>query len=524
MNYSLVDYINTKTNNEFSFLKLSEVTYFKQEQKCVVSFIYDQDVPDLTEEQKEKITQLVIKNLSITAPVEVKIRKSYLDPNLIQKFVINYFYSNHASVKDSCNTDTIKVEVENKQAKINFTIDDFVADYFAKKDIKSDLIAKLNFNFCGSFLINIDTYSVDSKEYDSFLQERQRKIEEISTATAYVNNMNRRFKVSNKQKLIGEDIDVDPEHVVNKEAVNRVFAGKVKFFEMKSFLSKRMVKGEDGEKHQLEKQYFRFVLQDGALQIQCVCFPNKANIHKMNLISDGSTVLVRGDVESFNERFSLKVKDLALCEIGDEIDNTQFKKETTDYNFVIPQAYESSKQGNLFDEANVDVNPKAIGKTFVVFDLETTGLDFEKDEIIEIGAVKVVDGVIKQTFWSFVKPSKPIPAEATAINNITNEMVASACSINQVLPDFYKFTRGAALVGHNAIDFDCKFIDANAKRLGYNFDNAKYDTLHMARVKLSNLKHHNLKTVTGYLGISLVGAHRAINDTIATAEVFLKLL
>ena len=245
----------------------------------------------------------------------------------------------------------------------------------------------------------------------------------------------------------------------------------------------------------------------------------------MNLLNDGVTIVARGDVESFNDRFSFKIKDLSICDICDDIAyDTEFKKETSTYNFVKPQPYESSSQQNLFATDKIEINPKAIGKSFVVFDLETTGLSFDTDEIIEIGAVKVVDGIIKETFWSFVKPSKPIPQEASAVNNITDEMVANAPKINQVLPDFYKFTRGAALVGHNAIEFDCKFIDANAKKLGYNFDNPRYDTLMMARAKLSNLRHHNLKTVCGFLGISLVGAHRAINDTIATAEVFLKLL
>ena len=525
MNYSLMDYINAKTNNEFSFLKLSEVVYFQNEPKCIVSFIYDEDLPNLTEEQKQKISMLVEKNLELTSPIEVKIRKAYLDENLIYKFVVNYFATNHTSIKDNFNQKTVQVTKQNKQVKINFVLDDFVTDYFEKKDIKNDLISKLNLNFCGSFLISIDTYNLDSKEYDEFLKERQRRVEEISVATAYVNNLNRRFKVVNKQTLIGEDVDVDPEHIILKEATNRVFAGKVKFLTMKTYKSKRLVKGPDGEKVPMEKQYFNFVLQDGALNIHCVCFPNKASLHKMNLLSDGSTVVVRGDVEVFNERYSLRVKDLSLCEISDDIVyDTQFKKETTDYNFVKPQPYESASQSNLFETLKTEINPKAVGKSFVVFDLETTGLDFEKDEIIEIGAVKIIDGVIKETFWCFVKPSKPIPAEASAINNITNEMVASANTINQVLPDFFKFTRGAALVGHNAIEFDCKFIDANAKRLGYNFDNPKYDTLMMARAKLSNLRHHNLKTVCGYLGISLVGAHRAINDTVATAEVFLKLL
>lgn len=525
MNYSLIDYINSKTENKYKFLKLNEVLYIQDEPKCMVTFIYDEDLPNLTDEQKQEITSWVNKYLDITSPVEVKIRKSYLDENLIFKFILGYFETYHASIKDSFTSKSVSIKKDGKQVSIKLSVDDFVTEYFNKKDIKNDLIAKLNLNFCGSFLVDIDTFVVDSSSYDDFLKQRQIRAEEISTATAYVNNMNRRFRVDNKKLLVGEEITVDPEHIVLKEAVGRIFAGKVKFFAMKSFLSKRTKKNEQGEDVRVEKQYFSFVLQDGAAQIHCVYFPSKANLHKMNLLNDGVTIVARGDVESFNDRFSFKIKDLSICDICDDIAyDTEFKKETSTYNFVKPQPYESSSQQNLFATDKIEINPKAIGKSFVVFDLETTGLSFDTDEIIEIGAVKVVDGIIKETFWSFVKPSKPIPQEASAVNNITDEMVANAPKINQVLPDFYKFTRGAALVGHNAIEFDCKFIDANAKKLGYNFDNPRYDTLMMARAKLSNLRHHNLKTVCGFLGISLVGAHRAINDTIATAEVFLKLL
>ena len=253
-------------------------------------------------------------------------------------------------------------------------------------------------------------------------------------------------------------------------------------------------------------------------------FPTKATLHKMNLLSDGMTVVIKGDVKLFREKYSITVRDLALCNIlGDE--EQDFKKSVSQYMFVAPTPYVTANQNYLFAESSEPEIPEAArGKSFVVFDLETTGLMPDQDEIIEIGAVKIVNGVIKETFACFVKPSNPIPAEATAINNITNEMVEDAYSINQVFPDFYKFCEGCTLVGHNAIEFDCKFLDNIAKKMGYKMTDDRMDTLMMSRAKLSHLRFHNLKTICGYLGIELIGAHRAVNDTIATAKVFLKLL
>ena len=136
--------------------------------------------------------------------------------------------------------------------------------------------------------------------------------------------------------------------------------------------------------------------------------------------------------------------------------------------------------------------------------------------------VKISKGKIVSTFSTFIKPSVAIPAEITELTNITDEMVADAPAINYVLPDFYKYCYGCSLVAQN-IAFDYGFLNAIAKKMQYNFDNPQYDTMVMARNKLRGLKNYKLGTICEYLGISLVGAHRAVNDCLATAKVFLKL-
>nr|WP_288690652.1 PolC-type DNA polymerase III [uncultured Anaerotignum sp.] len=167
---------------------------------------------------------------------------------------------------------------------------------------------------------------------------------------------------------------------------------------------------------------------------------------------------------------------------------------------------------------------QSLDDTFVVFDIETTGLSKETESITEIGAVKVVDGKIIDRFSTFVNPERPIPAEITKLTGITNEMVADAPVITESLPKFLEFCQDAVLVAHNA-NFDTGFIRLNAERkCGIEVKNTVLDTLELSRSLLPELKKHKLDIVCEQLGVSLEGHHRAVNDAEATAEVFLKFI
>lgn len=167
---------------------------------------------------------------------------------------------------------------------------------------------------------------------------------------------------------------------------------------------------------------------------------------------------------------------------------------------------------------------QSLDDTFVVFDIETTGLSKETESITEIGAVKVVDGKIIDRFSTFVNPERPIPAEITKLTGITNEMVADAPAITEILPKFLEFCQDAVLVAHNA-NFDTGFIRLNAERkCGIEVKNTVLDTLELARALLPELKKHKLDIICEQLGVSLEGHHRAVNDAEATAEVFLKFI
>lgn len=160
-------------------------------------------------------------------------------------------------------------------------------------------------------------------------------------------------------------------------------------------------------------------------------------------------------------------------------------------------------------------------KNYTVFDLETTGIRPDYDSIIEISAVKVMDGSVTDTFSSLVNPGRRIPYGATVVNGISDEMVEDEPAIDIVFPQFIEFIGEDILVGHNIHSFDMKFIWRAAEELfGQTIGNNYVDTLPMARRSLPQLAHHKLVDIASYYGISVAGAHRALNDCMMNQQCF----
>ena len=191
-------------------------------------------------------------------------------------------------------------------------------------------------------------------------------------------------------------------------------------------------------------------------------------------------------------------------------------------NVVLPEDFIEMKQSDIFTIAPT-YSEFINNNNFVIYDLETTGIDSVSDSIIEIGAVKIVNGKVTQKFSTFVNPQRPIPQEASRVNNITDEMVADAPVINDVIHDFMSFIDGCVLMGYNNINFDNKFIFKVLKDLGIDFKNETMDVYNIVRNSQIKPKNFKLTSVAKYLGVDLEGAHRAYNDAYATAQIFLKL-
>ena len=153
--------------------------------------------------------------------------------------------------------------------------------------------------------------------------------------------------------------------------------------------------------------------------------------------------------------------------------------------------------------------------SYVVFDLETSGLDPAKYEIIEIGAIRFEGGHETGQYHTYVKPVSPVPSQASGINGITNEMLRSAPSFDEISADFVGFLKDLPLVAHNA-RFDMHFLQTELKR---RLENQVIDTLKLSRELIPGLENYKLETLKQYFGMD-VGSHNALDDCLVAAKVY----
>lgn len=158
-------------------------------------------------------------------------------------------------------------------------------------------------------------------------------------------------------------------------------------------------------------------------------------------------------------------------------------------------------------------------KSYIAFDVETTGLNPMENEIIEIGALKVRDGKVAERFMEFIHPTAPISAAITNLTGITNEMVAGARPRCEVVSDFLDFCEDDILIGHN-VSFDYSFMKYSAAADGLPFEKLGIDTLKIAKKVHSDLDSKSLGSLCAYYNIENRAAHRAYHDALATAKLY----
>ena len=176
-------------------------------------------------------------------------------------------------------------------------------------------------------------------------------------------------------------------------------------------------------------------------------------------------------------------------------------------------------EGYLIDEKAVTAG--ADGRPYdgpiVVLDFESTGLNTAKARIIEVGAVKLVEGTVTETFQQLVDPEEALPPKITEITGITDANLQGQPKAETVLPKLLEFIGDAPLAAHNA-SFDVSLLKSELKRLNLHWNGPVLDTLTYARKLYPKLKSFRLGALCKHLGVSLKNAHRAVHDAAATAQ------
>jgi len=185
---------------------------------------------------------------------------------------------------------------------------------------------------------------------------------------------------------------------------------------------------------------------------------------------------------------------------------------------VIPH---KSSDFNLFKKNNGLLS----NLTYTVFDTETTGLFIYEDEIVSIGAIRIVNQrlLYEEFFDTLVDPKRQIPIRSTRVHGIHPEMVIGKPSINKALPIFYKFAEDTVLVGHN-VAFDMSMLNKNEKNSGIKFSNPVLDTLLLSEVVHPYHQDHQIEKICKRLGVKVEKRHTAMGDAITTGRIFLKLI
>lgn len=161
-------------------------------------------------------------------------------------------------------------------------------------------------------------------------------------------------------------------------------------------------------------------------------------------------------------------------------------------------------------------------QSFVAIDVETTGLSPDKYHIIEVGALKVRDGKVVETFSSLVNPGYELSSTIINLTGITDEMLINAKSFSEIAKDLEVFLGNDPLLGHN-VNFDYRFLKTEFMRAGMKFEHSVIDTLAIAKVVHSDLKSRSLENLCKHYGLYNPNAHRAFDDAKVTMELYFEM-
>jgi len=479
-------------------IRISSIEIDRKEYKIRYNFICDTAVD---EDLQRKI---LIEAEKITSPafstVEISVKKIVSNDQLVNNEIYNYLSANYPSISIFLKTTDVMSTVVGNVVKYVLRLTKDGAEYVARNGAISKLNDYLAKHFCSDF-----AGSVDIKEQDETVS--------LLSEEVYADELQ---KIEHRTIKVEDVVVIDDENIGDLALyIEDAVQGEVTVAGVVTDIAERQTKNG--------KPFLIIHLDDTTGKTSGVYFSKKSTYHKIKEITVGEAIIARGSIGDYNGRRSLTFDKINRCTFPKNfVKKDKYKKTAPrEYKLIFPSEASTVKVKSVFDTE--DVLPKELTEnTYVVFDLETTGLDFMNNGITEIGAVKLVNGKVTEQFTTLVKPDYLITEENIAITGITPDMVKDAPKIGAVIPDFMKFIDGAILVAHNA-DFDMKFVKRFAGAEGYEVKNKVLDSVEIARAKLPQLRRHDLHTIAEHFGI-VFHHHRALSDSYATAEAFIELM
>lgn len=499
--------LNIRYDNAYDFLRVRSVD-LDAEAKTVsvqIGVPYSGD-KELNEEDKKKILSFAVEILPDEYTVSVSFRKFGVDNDIVFKLVKEYVNKFHRAYSVLLSSDNTEIVCGDKTVTVTFTVVKSVGDLFEKCGLLRGLKDYLDSSYDRVNMIKI-------RYTDEFIISETAK-EEVPVVIddCYI-------EISAVHKLCGSEITSKARYIRACTSPQSAVCvtGKVESIVARNSKSSGNL-------------YYNFTINDTTGAMRCCYFTRKAAKGPLDILEEGNEIVVVGDLQndSFRGGLSLIAKSVSLCRINySSILSEEDLKRKKTYVPVKAKPLEITTQQNIFDLA-IEKPPYLTENTFVVFDLETTGLidNGNPCKIIEIGAVKIVNGVCTEYFSTLVDPEMHIPESASATNHIYDDMVEDAPRIEDVLPDFLAWVGSSVLVAHNGDKFDFIVLKNEAANQGMYVPNRTKDTIVLAqayRNKTGRRGQLNLRVLCKEFGIELVEAHRAYFDAYATAQLFIKL-
>lgn len=513
----IIDRVNELTNNIYQGFIIKKAQYNIAKNLLDITLVFPEKYYKTIKQEDKQIIKDAFQNI-VGEDIYVKVlfEYSFTDNYLVKNTVIKFLSKTEPLYCNNITEDDISVIAKETEFIITLVLDSGSYNYFKGNGFESNLKKYLKRHFTQDAIVKfmLDT-SKDAKLVEVNLTSNIFK----SSATS------RTISIDNATKLIGRAFLGTPSYIVDLKdnPTEQVIAcGKVSNIFTKKLENKNKDK-QPNDKKEKESTLLKFNLNDTTGSINVVKFDRSKNEEYLKL-QEGMEVVVQGKVSinSYDEKLQMIANNISTCTIDYTSINLEpvYNTASPYYLYVQPEKYVDISQTNLFEKK--EPIPEFLqNKTFVAFDLETTGLT-ASDKIIEIGAVKMVDGEFTEIFNVLVNPEMHIPEKASAVNNIFDSDVANERTIEEVFPDFYKFIEGYPLIAQN-IQFDFGYISAVAKRMNYKLDNEQFDTMVLAK-KYIKIPKYNLGALCKYYDIDIGTAHRACYDAVACAKVFKKLV
>ncbi len=501
---------------EYENLKLEEAIFDEKTDTTIFSFVYPKGMQP-TDETKKQLQKDILSIIGSLSKTKLKFKQSYMDSDILFKITSDFVETEFPYLKDFATKQDF--HVDNDGETMNITIDcdkdmKVVLDTYKfanalkeklEKSVFEEL--KISFNPCKQ------TQKANLTDEKSYAMQ----LEEILEQEKLLN----KIEVDEIVSVMGRIITQSPVFVRDlKGTEQQVLAGTLTKPQMTFFVPKAHKDIEETLSH----KKFVFDLVDASGSIKVTMFPNEKDAEKLEKLSEGTEILIAGKINEYNGVKSFRAFDLSICKLLTKELKYLWRQPIKEYKTVVPKPIEETHQMSLFGALDEQISSYwDNNKEVVVFDFETTGLNADTCKIIEIGAVKVKNGKCIETFSTLINPHEKLETEIVNLTGINDEMLVFAPDIEDVLPDFHKFCQNCTLSAYN-IGFDIRFLLNAGQKFRFKFDNERIDTLDLVRQKVPSLPNYKLSSAVKALNVTLEEAHRALNDAMATAKVFIKLV